>query len=163
MIKHIWRIIGVAGFFIILPGLIVVTRFTLRTRVVAVSGGSVLLVRPWLGRGKWILPGGGLHRNEHHANGAARELVEETGVKVEPADMNYFGKAEHRQMAVRFWYDRFWIELPEQVKPRPQFIEVMDVEWVPLVSLGEYQIDQDALDCINAWQEIIAKSQKANK
>ena len=35
----------------------------------------------------WVTPGGGLEAEESHAEGAARELFEETGLRVEPAEL----------------------------------------------------------------------------
>lgn len=48
-------------------------------RVLALDGaGQVLLIRHSYGSGKWMLPGGGVGRNEHAIVGAMRELREET-------------------------------------------------------------------------------------
>jgi 8-oxo-dGTP pyrophosphatase MutT (NUDIX family) len=41
--------------------------------------GKVLLVRHSYGSGNWMLPGGGLGRNEDPVAGAVRELAEEVG------------------------------------------------------------------------------------
>ena len=61
-------------------------------RVVLVDGrGRTLLLhgcdpaRP--GTGWWFTPGGGLDEGESPAEGAARELFEETGLRVDPADL----------------------------------------------------------------------------
>lgn len=48
------------------------------------SDGRVLLVRE---EGQWFLPGGMLEPGESHAEGAARELEEETGVVAEVTDL----------------------------------------------------------------------------
>ena len=49
--------------------------------------GKVLLVRVGYGpaKGKWIAPGGLVERGESPRRAAARELYEETGLKVRPA------------------------------------------------------------------------------
>jgi 8-oxo-dGTP diphosphatase len=54
--------------------------------VAVVGEAGVLLVRRAIepGRGSWILPGGHLEADEAPAEGAARELAEETGIEVEP-------------------------------------------------------------------------------
>lgn len=49
----------------------------------------------------WFTPGGGLDEGETSAEGAARELFEETGLKVEPAEL---GAPVHSELA-EFSYD----------------------------------------------------------
>ena len=47
--------------------------------------GGVLLVRHSYGSGRWMLPGGGLGRNEDAVAGARRELAEEVGCRLDEA------------------------------------------------------------------------------
>lgn len=59
-------------------------------RVVAVAPGDVVLLLRYLGRdgnGYWITPGGGIRPEETTAQAAARELREETGLRVDPRDL----------------------------------------------------------------------------
>lgn len=52
-----------------------------RARVIVQNKkGEVLLVKSWLGRQNWNLPGGGIKPWEDPKDAAARELAEETGV-----------------------------------------------------------------------------------
>lgn len=55
------------------------------------AGGRILLTRrarePYAGM--WDLPGGFLHEDEHPLDGLRRELIEETGLEVEPIE--WFG------------------------------------------------------------------------
>jgi ADP-ribose pyrophosphatase YjhB (NUDIX family) len=55
-------------------------------RVLAFDGeGRVLLVRHSYGTGNWMAPGGGMRRGEDPLLAAGRELVEETGCRLEEA------------------------------------------------------------------------------
>jgi 8-oxo-dGTP pyrophosphatase MutT (NUDIX family) len=62
-------------------------------RIIAVGPGDVLLLMqmragPGNSRDRyWITPGGGIHPGEQTADAAARELAEETGIHVAPADL----------------------------------------------------------------------------
>jgi 8-oxo-dGTP pyrophosphatase MutT (NUDIX family) len=47
--------------------------------------GQVLLVRHSYGSGAWMLPAGGLERNESAVGGAVRELAEEVGCRLDRA------------------------------------------------------------------------------
>ena len=69
-----------------------------RTRVVVVYDKKILMVRSWVGSGKFGLPGGGLHRGEDERVGAVRELQEETGIRVQPSQLTKFmdlSKGDH--------------------------------------------------------------------
>ncbi|MFN3516284.1 MAG: NUDIX domain-containing protein [Novosphingobium sp.] len=55
-------------------------------RIVAFDdAGRILLIRHSYGSGNWMLPGGGIGRREDPLDAAARELVEETGCRLENA------------------------------------------------------------------------------
>lgn len=61
---------------------------TKRARVVVKNeDGDILLLKTWLGANKWGLPGGGAERDEPVIEAAAREVFEETGIKVTPSDL----------------------------------------------------------------------------
>jgi len=51
-------------------------------RALIVYEGAVLLIRHRRGRPRWVLPGGGVERNERLAEAARREAREETGATV---------------------------------------------------------------------------------
>lgn len=53
--------------------------------------GRFLLVKSWLSKQQWELPGGGVHKNEDVKIAAARELREEVGVALAPEDMEILG------------------------------------------------------------------------
>jgi 8-oxo-dGTP pyrophosphatase MutT (NUDIX family) len=68
----------------------VIDRRAARVLLVDAAGRALLLhggdpARP--GQRWWFTPGGGLHDGETPAEGAARELFEETGLKVTPGDL----------------------------------------------------------------------------
>jgi 8-oxo-dGTP pyrophosphatase MutT (NUDIX family) len=53
-----------------------------RTRVIVVSEGHILLLPPGSPDAGWLLPGGGMERDESLVECAQREVLEETGISV---------------------------------------------------------------------------------
>lgn len=106
-----------------------------RTRVVVVADGQVLVVKDWLGNGRWKLPGGGLHRGEEPAHGASRELREETGLDIRPDQLQIFTrqKAVARHLAPMLVC--FRLDLNEIITPKLAHGEIAAVAWVPLPDL----------------------------
>jgi 8-oxo-dGTP pyrophosphatase MutT (NUDIX family) len=53
-----------------------------RTRVIVINEGRLLLLEPYQPGAGWQLPGGGLEPHESLADCAQREVFEETGIKI---------------------------------------------------------------------------------
>jgi 8-oxo-dGTP diphosphatase len=147
-----WKKLGILSYWLSWPGLYLYLRLSRRTRVVIVYGDKVLLVKGWLGSGKWILPGGGLHKGEKPERGAAREVKEETGLDIPPEKLTYFGSSMYKNHGFRFTYYRFFIELEKQSAMKIQKGEITEVEWVDLDTMNTKNTDIETLRCIDAWR-----------
>jgi ADP-ribose pyrophosphatase YjhB (NUDIX family) len=92
------------------------------------TDGRMVLVRQPPGR-SWSLPAGLLKRGELPAAGAARELYEETGIRVDPADLvpgQPNAIVHHRGR----WVDVvFHARVPGNVTLTPDGAEVLEVAW----------------------------------
>ncbi|MFJ3309669.1 NUDIX domain-containing protein [Streptomyces sp. NPDC086549] len=69
------------------------------THVILRDGDKILFSQrggPY-GYGRWHMPSGKLDKGEPLADGAARELFEETGITVDPADLELVQVVHHRQ------------------------------------------------------------------
>lgn len=120
-----------------------------RTRVVVVYRGKVLVRRQWIGDGRWGLPGGGLHKGEDAAKGAARELREETGVVVVPEKLKLVGEGRYERGVHRFNYVIFAVAVASP-KTRAQWYEVSDLAWVDPDELDNSNTTGDALHAVRA-------------
>lgn len=129
--RYIGLIIGRTTFWLTLPMLRVYLRLQQRTRVLVRHGEHVLVVRPWLSAGKWILPGGGIHRNEAPVAAALREVREETGVVLAAEQLQYGGQhLAHEEAGLRFVYHLFIVDVTEGMSLVAQRYEISDVAWV---------------------------------
>jgi ADP-ribose pyrophosphatase YjhB (NUDIX family) len=99
-----------------------------------VGPGRILLQRQPPGHG-WSIPGGLLERGERPAEGAARELFEESGVKVNPEDLVPMHPNVIVHTAGR-WVDCvFEAKVPADTPINVAVGEVLEAAWFRLDSL----------------------------
>ncbi len=133
--KIIRRIIGTTLYIAMLPGLHLVLQNSRRTRVVLRSQGQVLLVQPFLGRGGWDLPGGGIKRNEDDAVAACRELKEELGLHIAPNQLVSLGEAEVRSPFFRYTAVYFMYDCKDKPQLQLQQAELLDSAWMDPIAV----------------------------
>jgi ADP-ribose pyrophosphatase YjhB (NUDIX family) len=132
MLKRLWQWCGIIAFWLTWPASWLYLHHGQRTRVLVVVGDEVLVVKPWLGAGKWILPGGGVHWREDPVQGALRELREETGVRLAAPQLTLLHRATFRQYGLRFPYTCYMVKLAEKPQVHRQLLELTDYTWLPI-------------------------------
>lgn len=152
MIFRFWKKLGQAAFYFSIPLLHLYLRSSKRTRVLIVSEGRALLVKGWLGSGKWILPGGGRHFRESPSDGVVRELMEETGIILSPEKLTDLGEADFARYGLRFKYQQFITELPAIIKPKLRKLEIVDAAWVPLEEINDGIAERDVIALLQKWK-----------
>jgi len=121
---------------------------------VIVDAGQVVLIKRRYEplAGQWSLPGGSLEVGESLADGAARELREETGLLVEIGPViEVFDRILHdADGRVRYHF----VLVDFLCRPRGGTLEagddVSDARWVPLEGLGPYGLTEKAAAIIAA-------------
>jgi 8-oxo-dGTP diphosphatase len=78
---------------------------------------------------KWVLPRGKLKRDENPISGARREVIEETGHRVE---VNEFVGAITYRAAGRSKVVQFWQMQAEEIASLGLMADIVAVEWLPL-------------------------------
>lgn len=123
-----------------------------RTRVVLVHEGRVLVMKQWISPGKWNLPGGGVHRGESMAGAAAREVREETSLRLDPRQLQPIGKGKYRARGLGFDFYVFAARVGSDVV-RAQRIEVSELEWRAPSWLTPKNTAPDALYALHIARE----------
>jgi 8-oxo-dGTP pyrophosphatase MutT (NUDIX family) len=143
--KKLLQKVGTLAWWVTLPALRFYLSRTPRTRAVLQSGGKTVVVKGWLGSGRWALPGGGLHRGEEPLAGVIREVHEETGIVLQPAQMQSLGVELYRNHGIHFQCHYFAVELPEQLPLVAQLLEISDLAWMPSGTLTAKNANPDVL------------------
>ena len=144
--KPFFERLGVIAWWVTLPALIVYLWNKPRTRVLVRAGGKILVVRGWLGTGKWMLPGGGLHKNEPALAGALREIREETGLALKAEDLRPLKQETYRSRGITFPCHYFVADLtgdPAQYPLHAQPMEISRVAWVSPEQLTQRTANPD--------------------
>ncbi|WP_406484493.1 NUDIX domain-containing protein [Streptomyces microflavus] len=112
--------------------------------VVCIRGSEVLLIeRGWPPhKGMYALPGGHVDPGETSRNAAARELLEETGVHVAPADLVFVGVWDEpdRDPRGRYITAAYAAIVPEDTTARAGD-DAAAVRWAPLDAPGTLAFD----------------------
>lgn len=127
--RSLWTLTGRLGFLVAQYPIGLIVRNSRRTRVLITCGNEYLVVKHWLGDDRWMLPGGGLHRNEDPLLAAQREVKEEIGLELPTATFQNAGQFKCRDGAFKFDYDLYVVQLPEKPKLQLQRIEILSSSW----------------------------------
>ena len=105
-----------------------------RVRVIIYrDDGDILLVKSRFSRQEWSLPGGGVNRNEGYEQAAAREILEEVGIKID--NLRYLGKANSHESYAKFSV-RVFVAHASDYDIRCNF-EMMEARWLNMNYLPE--------------------------
>ena len=149
--KKSWNLIGRISYVLAWPILYFLFKGTNRTRVIVCSGDKVLFVKDWLGNGTWKLPGGGVHKNEDPEVAAARELQEETGIKLPGAKLKKFATCGISESEMPYRCYAFEVEVPDvDVSIKRHIVEISDCTWM------NYKSALNAPDVSKATQRLLS-------
>jgi 8-oxo-dGTP pyrophosphatase MutT (NUDIX family) len=127
--KRTWDFLGIVCYWLTWPGVALFLRNSTRTRIIVNCGDEILLVKTWLGSGKWGLPGGGLHRHEDPTQGAVRELQEETGIVAKTESLEYLSSHVQHKRGVQYTLVVYALRLSKKPEIRRQRLEINDATW----------------------------------
>lgn len=147
------QLLGRILFWIGWPGLWLLSRgVKRRTRVLVVCNNEVLLLKDWLGAGKWTLPGGGVKFGEDPLVCAKRELKEEAGIDIKK--LTFFKEfPKLKQIGMNFHCLAYYIELKSKPALHLHPLEIAEAQWVSLDELANHDMNQAARMILEAFSQ----------
>lgn len=154
--KKVLGVLGKGLFWLLWPALYVYFKTNPeRSRVLVVAGGEEFLaVRPWLGTGKYLLPGGGKKRDEPTLTSAVRELREETGIDVPESSLVRLGRRRHSQSGLSYNADFYVLELADKPGLQPEGKEILDACWVRMDDFGNLPMTREVTHAIRRYKPL---------
>lgn len=110
--------------------------------------GRVLVVKNWLGREQWALPGGGINSNENPKDTAIRELNEELGLKINNAELRLVGEGRWRTDNLGYYYYVF-VANRYLKYVNPKRLEITEAKWILAKDLTSSNTSLEVLQAVS--------------
>lgn len=128
---------------------------------VLVCGDDILLIKRGdvLGKGSWALPGGYVNRGETFADGAVRELYEETQIDVKPEQLELIDTHLFDDPKRTFGFDRMTVghyyKLAGDCPAVSGTDDAAEAKWVKLDHIKNIKMFDDHADIIDQFLDIL--------
>jgi ADP-ribose pyrophosphatase YjhB (NUDIX family) len=146
--NKLWQKVGVALFWATWPGLWLVLRKSRRTRLLIVSKKKIVVVKSWLGNGKWSLPGGGVRQGESTTDAILREVNEEVGLRLQKKDIKLRGQRIYKQSGLKFAYSLYETKLSRINSLKRSKKELSQVAWLPIKDVNNINSNYDVINAL---------------
>jgi len=151
--KHrLWRMCGRIVWLGTWPATRLILNGSTRTRLVVFNDAKkVLVLKTWMsGKNEWVLPGGGLHRGEDLISGLLREVREETGMELQPDQVQSVGTQQMSGLGFRCLLHCYVYSGTITGEPTLalQWPEILEAAWVDPRSLTPKNAAPDVLEII---------------
>lgn len=142
---YVFKLVGTAGFYLLWPVWFVYFRLNpIRTRALIISEGEVVLVKGWLGKNDWNLPGGGVKKGESFENALKREIKEEVDLILDPDKFSQFGTRINNQHKLKYTAHFYVYHLNRRAELKIGFPEIVDAKWININNIGAYKLSKEA-------------------
>jgi ADP-ribose pyrophosphatase YjhB (NUDIX family) len=149
MLDNIYAACGRLAYYLSSPLFRLLIKRTDRAYVILVHDNKVLMIKNWFGKQFWALPGGGMRRNETPQQAATRELREELGIQVDPAQLALVTKGRWQTDRLGHHYQIFSVQTPKQPDLKPRHFEILKAAWLSSNQLEQTIAPKEILDSVS--------------
>lgn len=132
----------------LLPLIRPVLRRTRRTYAIIEYGGDVLLVKNWLGRQQWRLPGGGIGTSESPSQALLREISEELGANFSKEDLKFISQGTWSYDKLGHHYSIYRVVCKAKPVINPSRVEIIKAQWHNKNSLETLVLPAEITDAL---------------
>lgn len=149
--KTLWTILGRIVFWLCWPLIYVYVLNRSRVSVLIVHKNDVLLVKNWLGNGKWGLAGGGVKDGENSLTTARRELIEEVGLLTQPVNFVPLMSGIYTEAGLMMAQECFVVMVDSKFKPKITDPKIVKAKWFNKNKLKTKQLSSATRQALEAW------------
>lgn len=136
-----FQFIGRFVYFIAWPFWFIYFKLTpARAKVVLRYGDQVLLIKNWIGKDVWSLPGGGSKRGEDLSQAAVRELFEEVQIRINADKLAFLGRQQVVAKGIKVDSVFYLCELEAKPAFSTRKIEVSQAKWFKVSELKHLKL-----------------------
>lgn len=140
---------GRTGYIVFLPLLRLLFAPTSRAYILLQCDGEVLVVKNWLSRQSWQLPGGGLRPGEDARLAVKREISEELGIKLDGSP-KLINRGIWKTDKLGFKYKFFFASLSSKPQLKPDRQELVAAGWLKPAKLSSNNTTAEVLAALAA-------------
>jgi len=150
----LWEYVGRLIHFLGLPIIKYLLNGSARTRVLVIYGTKVLVVKTWIGSGRWGMPGGGIHKAESKIDSAIREVYEEVGIKLRPSDLEYVSQRRQNDDGVNVDISLFITRIENKKPIKRQILEIVDAQWLEFIEINPANSSPDLFEAVRKYMHL---------
>jgi 8-oxo-dGTP pyrophosphatase MutT (NUDIX family) len=143
LMNKLFAAFGKLLYLIVLPVFRHQIRYTYRTYVIILYDQEALLLKGWLGRQLWGLPGGGRHKGEDNKAAAIRETYEETKIKLNENDLIPLCSGIFDTDKLGFNYEFFVCKLDAKPNVKIRKGEIIESAWLDIKDVPSKDISSE--------------------
>lgn len=124
--SKIYQKIGIGLYKLALPFIRPVIRHSTRAYVVIIYDKQIVLVKNWLARDNWRLPGGGLKKGESPEHAVIREVKGELRLVLKQEKLVFLNKGTAKSDKLGYRFSNYYYVMDTYPRILPNIYEIVD-------------------------------------
>lgn len=123
-----------------------------RAYIIMVCGVEVLVIKNWFGVQQWHLPGGGVGKHESVTEAVCREVSEELGIELDPANIKDLSEGVWHTNQLGYPYKILQTSLTQKPSFKLKRPEILSASWTEPDYLNTQNTPAEILNALSALE-----------